>query len=166
MRCSPHVVTCSNCSQYEVQQRPITQVNATTFHVSNKLNNNTYWFFCNHSCSKKSTCALPLFEIFRDVHEAFLVETETSKPETEAETKAFRARDWEEAEAYELRGETEPRHYCASKWPRDRGVKTEATFLEILHKMLPPQIIMIQLYTRKYEQSDEGIGLWNQCLIS
>ena len=29
------------------------------------------------------------------------------------------------------RGETEPRHYCASRRPRDRGVKTEATSLAI-----------------------------------
>jgi len=48
----------------------------------------------------------------------------------ETETKAFRARDRDEAEAYQLlRGETEPRHYCASRRPRDRGVKTEATSL-------------------------------------
>jgi len=45
----------------------------------------------------------------------------------ETETKAFRARDRDEAEAYQHRGETEPRHYCASRRPRDRGVKTEAT---------------------------------------
>ena len=47
----------------------------------------------------------------------------------ETETKAFRARDRDEAEAYQLRGETEPRHYCASRRPRYRGVKTEATSL-------------------------------------
>ena len=29
------------------------------------------------------------------------------------------------------RGETEPRHYCASRRPRDRGVKTEATSLDL-----------------------------------
>ena len=43
---------------------------------------------------------------------------ETLKPETEAltiQSEAFRARDWDEAEAYQLRGETEPRHYCASR---------------------------------------------------
>jgi len=45
----------------------------------------------------------------------------------ETETKAFRARDRDEIEAYQLQGETEPRNYCASRWPRDRGIKTEAT---------------------------------------
>jgi len=80
----------------------------------------------------------------RDVHEAFLVETEVrprpwsprdrgrdqavdNPSRGETETKAFRAQDRDEAEAYQLRGETEPRHYCASKRPRDRGVKTKAT---------------------------------------
>ena len=40
----------------------------------------------------------------------------------ETETKAFRARDREETEVYQLRSETEPRHYCASRRPRDRGL--------------------------------------------
>jgi len=64
------------------------------------------------------------------VHEAFLVETEvlTTQPEagprprpSELETKT------RPGEAYQLRGETEPRHYCTSRWPRDRGVKAKAT---------------------------------------
>ena len=46
-----------------------------------------------------------------------------SRDRGETETKAFRARDRDEAEAYQLRGEIEPRHYCASRLPRDRGVK-------------------------------------------
>ena len=45
----------------------------------------------------------------------------------ETETNASGARDRDEAEAYQLRGETEPRHYCTSRWSRDRGIKTEAT---------------------------------------
>ena len=76
----------------------------------------------------------------RDMHEAFLVETERDRDleardrgrdrgvdnssRGETETKAIRARDRDEAEAYQLRGETEPRHTA----PRDgRGIKTEAT---------------------------------------
>jgi len=63
------------------------------------------------------------------VHEAFLVETEarpseTLKPETETEALTIQAEarpkprpseleTIDEAEAYQLRGETEPRHYCA-----------------------------------------------------
>jgi len=43
----------------------------------------------------------------------------------ETETKAFRARDWDEA--YQLWGETEPKHYCTSRPPWGQGVKTEAT---------------------------------------
>ena len=50
----------------------------------------------------------------------------------ETETKAFRARDRDEA--YQFRGETEPRHYCALRWPRDRGIKTKATSLPVMLK--------------------------------
>jgi len=53
-----------------------------------------------------------------------------SRDRGETETKAFRARDRDEAEPYQLPGETEPRHYCASRRYRDRGVKTKATALE------------------------------------
>ena len=66
-------------------------------------------------------------------------ETET-KPETEAETEALtiqaevrpRPRPSEletETRPRRTNCETEPRHYCASRRPRDRGVKTEATSL-------------------------------------
>ena len=51
----------------------------------------------------------------------------SSRGETETEAKAFRARDRDEA--YQLRGETEPRHYCTLRRPGDRGIKTEATSL-------------------------------------
>ena len=61
---------------------------------------------------------------YRDMHRARGL---FSRDRGETETKAFRARDRDEAEAHQLRGETEPRHYCASRRPRDRGVKTEAT---------------------------------------
>ena len=83
------------------------------------------------------------------MHETFLVETETLMPKTEAETEAltiqaearlrpslafiYRARDRDEAEAYQFRGETEPRHHCASRQPRDRGVKTEAWATTHIH---------------------------------
>jgi len=65
-------------------------------------------------------------------------ETEILKPKTEALTIQADARPRPrpselETEtrprrtAYQLRGETEPRHHCASRRPQDRGVKTEAT---------------------------------------
>jgi len=30
---------------------------------------------------------------------------------------------------------TEARHYCTSRWSRDRGVKTEATYLYFIHSL-------------------------------
>jgi len=72
---------------------------------------------------------------------------ETKTLATEAETKAFsfetgqdqdvQSRGRGETEVFVIateasRGETEPTHYCASRWPRDRGVKTEATSLATL----------------------------------
>jgi len=57
----------------------------------------------------------------------------------DAENKAFRARDRDEAETFSREAEAEtkmsiprhwkfqPRHYCASRLTRDRGIKTEAT---------------------------------------
>ena len=78
----------------------------------------------------------------RDVHEAFLGETETLKPETEALTIKTEARPRTRPSELEtetrpsrtqLRGQTEPRHYCVSRRPRDRGeteaIKIEATSL-------------------------------------
>jgi len=73
-------------------------------------------------------CARGLFSRDRDLEAKTEAESEAlTSSQGETKTKAFRARDRDEDEAYQLRGETEPRHYCASRRPWDRGVKTEAT---------------------------------------
>jgi len=56
-------------------------------------------------------------QISRDMHEAFLVETEALKSEADARPRPRPS----DPEAYQLRGKTELRHYCASRRPRDRG---------------------------------------------
>jgi len=70
----------------------------------------------------------------RDVHETFLVEIEartrswSPRPRPRPRRSVSRPRRNRGIWNFN-RGETKPRHYCASRWPRDRGVKTEATFL-------------------------------------
>jgi len=69
-------------------------------------------------------------------NEALATETETKafSVETEAKTKTYSL----EAEARPRRLKFQPRQdraealYCASRRPRDRGVKTEATSLQII----------------------------------
>jgi len=70
-------------------------------------------------------------------------ETEALATEAEAEIKAFSVKTEAKTKMFSLeaearlrrlkfnfnRGKTEPRHYCASRQPRDRRVKTEATSL-------------------------------------
>jgi len=70
-------------------------------------------------------CARGLFSLDRFLESRGRGVDNSSRGETEI--KAFRARDRDESEAYQLWGETEPRHYHTSRRPQDRGIKTEAT---------------------------------------
>jgi len=75
-------------------------------------------------------------------------ETEALATEAEAETKGFSVETEAKTKTFSLEAEARPRrlkfqprrdrtegHYCASRRPRDRGVKTEVTSLESTHRL-------------------------------
>ena len=94
----------------------------------------------------------------KDVHEAFFVETKAFSLEPEAKTNCVRDRG--EAETLEI--STKERHYCTSRRSRDRGVKTEATFLiniqcDVLDYLLVTRLL-VDYWTEKMSVS---VNVWN-----